>query len=153
MSKNGNKKTSIDIHNLLQDDSQYKKKKEKAQLLNSLGIKDYFKEGNMQIDMKTCRGVECQLCIKICPTNALYWKSGEVGITEQLCTFCAACVLSCIVDDCIRITRKRSNGETESFSKPADVIKLINRINAQNRRKMTEARTRTIESTLKKKQE
>ena len=146
MPKNRNKKTSIDILNLLKDDSEYKKKKEKAQLLNSLGIKDYFKEGTIQIDMKTCRGVECQFCIKICPTNALYWKSGEVGITEQLCTFCAACVLSCMVDDCIKITRKRFNGETECFSKPADVIKLINRINAQNRRKRTETRTKTIAS-------
>jgi Na+-translocating ferredoxin:NAD+ oxidoreductase RNF subunit RnfB len=47
-----------------------------------------------------------KLCIKACPTNALFWKAGMVGIIEELCIYCGACVLNCIVDDCIKIVRK-----------------------------------------------
>ena len=149
MSKNNSKEQYSDIYQLLQDDSQRKNKEKRTQLLDSLGIKEYFEEGSIQIDMKTCRGVECKICIKACPTNALYWKSGEIGITEELCTFCAACVVNCIVDNCIEVTRKRPNGGTERFSKPVDVIRLLNRINAQNRKKRTETRSKAIQDQLK----
>jgi len=149
MSKNNSKEQYSDIYQLLQDDSQRKNKEKRTQLLDSLGIKEYFEEGSIRIDMKTCRGVECKICIKACPTNALYWKSGEIGITEELCTFCAACVVNCIVDNCIEVTRKRPNGGTERFSKPVDVIRLLNRINAQNRKKRTETRSKAIQDQLK----
>ncbi|MDI6905387.1 MAG: 4Fe-4S binding protein [Candidatus Bathyarchaeia archaeon] len=78
-------------------------------------------------------GVECKLCIEACPTNALYWKAGDVGMIEELCVYCGACVLSCIVDDCIKIVRKRLNGEVESFSKPRDFMTLQHSINAKKR--------------------
>jgi hypothetical protein len=38
-----------------------------------------------------------------------------------------------MVDDCIKITRKREDGKVEKFSKPTDVLKLENRINAKKR--------------------
>ena len=126
------------------------KREKKTELLCSLGIKEYFEEGSIRIDPKTCRGVECKLCIKACPTNALFWKTGEVGITEELCTFCAACVLDCMVDNCIEVTRKRPDGGTERFSKANDVIKLLSGINAQNRKKRIETRSKTIEEDHKR---
>jgi hypothetical protein len=38
-----------------------------------------------------------------------------------------------MVDDCIKITRKREDGKVEKFSKPMDVLKLENKINAKKR--------------------
>ena len=99
----------------------------------SSGVKEFFEEGNISVDKRTCQGLECKLCIKACPTNALYWKAGEIEVVDDLCVYCGACVLSCMVDDCIKITRKREDGKVEKFSKPKDVLKLENRINAKKR--------------------
>ena len=96
-------------------------------------MKEFFKEGSISINKHTCEGVQCKLCVKACPTSALYWKRGEVGIIEDLCVYCGACVLNCIVDDCIKIKRKREDGEVERFSKPKDVIALAEKINAKKR--------------------
>jgi NAD-dependent dihydropyrimidine dehydrogenase PreA subunit len=96
-------------------------------------MKDLFVEGKISVDKRTCYGVQCDLCIKACPTNALYWKKGEVGITEDLCVYCGACVLSCMVDDCIKVERKREDGKTERFGKPKDVIGLQQTINTKKR--------------------
>jgi ferredoxin len=63
----------------------------------------------------------------------LYWKAGEVGLIEELCIYCGACVLSCIVDDCIKIVRKRENGEIEKFSKPRDFTALQHSISVKKR--------------------
>jgi hypothetical protein len=38
-----------------------------------------------------------------------------------------------MVNDCIKITRKREDGTVEKFSKPKDVITLENKINAKKR--------------------
>lgn len=131
MSKRKNTDRSVDIHKLLLEASQKKRKERRSQLLQSVGVNDYFEEGNITINMKTCIGVECKLCTQACPTNALFWKAGEIGIVEDLCVFCAACVLSCIVDDCIQVTRKRANGEIEKFSCPSDVLRLLRHINSR----------------------
>jgi Fe-S-cluster-containing hydrogenase component 2 len=69
----------------------------------------------------------------VCPTNALYWKAGEVGIVEDLCVYCGACVLCCMVDDCIKVERKREDGKVERFSKPTEVVKLEDKINTKKR--------------------
>ncbi|MEM3153901.1 MAG: hypothetical protein QW629_04220 [Candidatus Bathyarchaeia archaeon] len=125
---------SSDIFSLLVETSEKEKRKRREELLAPLGVKEYFVDGSITIDKRTCKGVECKLCIKACPTNALFWKgSGEVGITEELCIYCGACVLNCIVDDCIKITRKRENGETEKFSTPRAFTMLENAINAKKR--------------------
>ena len=99
------------------------KKKRRKELLEPTGVKEIFKEGKISINKFTCVGGQCKFCIKACPTNALYWGTGEVGIIEDLCVYCGACVLNCMVDDCIKIERKREDGTIEKFSKPSDVIK------------------------------
>jgi len=133
MPKKQNETPSIDIYGRLLEASKRKKREERAQLLQSIGVKEFFEEGNIKIDMKTCKGVECKLCIKACPTNALYWKTGEIGITEELCVYCTSCVLYCMVDNCIQVERKRANGETERFSTPIHVCSLLERLNTRNR--------------------
>jgi Fe-S-cluster-containing hydrogenase component 2 len=126
-------KEAVDIFRLLLEDSKRKEKAKRAEFLESLGIEEFFEEGNIKIDMKTCKGVECKLCIEVCPTNALYWKAGEIGIIKELCIYCTSCVLNCMVDNCIEVERKRSDGETETFSNPQDVAVLLNNINTRNR--------------------
>jgi NAD-dependent dihydropyrimidine dehydrogenase PreA subunit len=95
--------------------------------------KDLYPEGTIKINKHTCVGVQCKICIKACPTNALYWTNSGIGVTEDLCLHCEACVLCCMVDDCIKVTRKREDGKTETFSKPRDVITLTNELNAKKR--------------------
>ena len=128
--------SSVNIYDLLSEAPEEKeeKKSRRAELLKSMDVKDRFEEGSIKIDMRTCRGIECNLCVKACPTNALYWRAGEIGIEEDLCIYCTACVLSCCVDDCIRVTRKRPDGSTESFSKPKDVLKLNRKIISKKKR-------------------
>jgi ferredoxin len=125
--------SSVDIFGLLSDSGEKAKKKRREELLASSGVKEFFAEGSIIVDKRTCHGLECKLCIKACPTNALYWKAGEVGVVEDLCVYCGACVLSCMVDDCIKVERKREDDTKEKFSKPKDVIALQNKINAKKR--------------------
>jgi len=122
------------------------KKKRRKELLEPTGVKEVFKEGKIGINKFTCVGGQCKLCIKACPTNALYWGTGEVGITEDLCVYCGACVLNCMVDDCIKIERKREDGKTEEFSKPSDVIKVQEKLNAEKRHGRVQGVFRTPES-------
>jgi Fe-S-cluster-containing dehydrogenase component len=125
------KPSSVDIFQLLTETVEKEKKRE--ELLAPLGVKEFFVDGSITINKRTCKGVECTLCIKACPTNALFWKAGEVRITKELCIYCGACVLNCIVDDCIKVVGKRENGEVESFSKPRELTALQHSINAKKR--------------------
>ena len=126
--------STVDIFGLLSDDTDEKaKRKRRQELLEPTGVKELFKDGSITINKFTCVGGQCKLCVKACPTNALYWSSGQVGITEDLCVYCGACVLNCMVDDCIKIERKREDGKTERFGKPRDVIMLEEKINEQKR--------------------
>ena len=125
--------SNVDIFSLLSDTGEKAKKKRREELLGSLGVKEFFAEGNININKRTCWGLECKLCIKACPTNALYWKAGEVGIVEDLCVYCGACVLCCMVDNCIKIERKREDGKVERFSKPKEIVKLEDKINTKKR--------------------
>jgi len=126
--------STIDIFGLLTEESpEQAKKKRRQELLEPTGVKELFKEGNISVNKFTCAGVQCKLCVKACPTNALYWGSGGIGITEDLCVYCGACVLSCMVDDCIKIERTREDGKVDHFSKPQDVIKLGEKINGKKR--------------------
>lgn len=125
--------SGVDVFRLLTEAMDNERKRTRKELLAPLGVEDFFVEGKITINKRTCEGVDCKLCVKACPTNALYWKAGEVGIIEELCIYCGSCVLSCIVDDCIKIRRKRATGEVESFSKPKDFMALQNRINARKR--------------------
>ena len=125
--------SNVDIFGLLSVDKDEAKKKRRKELLASTGVQEFFEDGNISINKRTCWGLECKLCIKACPTNALYWKAGEVGIVEDLCVYCGACVLCCMVDDCIKVERKREDGKTERFSKPKEVVKLQDKINVKRR--------------------
>lgn len=129
----------IDIFQLLLEGEKVKRKR-KSEILESMGIKSLFDEGEIKIDMRTCLGVECRLCIKACPTNALYWGNGQVNIIGDLCIYCAACVLICMVDDCIRVTRRRADGRVETFSKPRDVEIIMQLLGAEKRLKMVNRR-------------
>jgi ferredoxin len=127
------------IFELMNEESESKvseeeeRRKRRKELLEPTGIKELFKEGKIDINKFTCVGGQCKLCIKACPTNALYWGTGQVGIVEDLCVYCGACVLNCMVDDCIKVERKRESGKTECFSKPKDVIKMTEKLNSQKR--------------------
>ena len=129
---------SKDIYSLLTGAEEKKRRKLREELLRVVGVgEEYFKEGSLKIDKVACRGVECKLCIKACPTNALYWEEGEIKIEKDLCIYCAACVLSCIVDNCIRVSRKRKDGEAERFSTPREVILMIGQQAARKREEAT----------------
>jgi NAD-dependent dihydropyrimidine dehydrogenase PreA subunit len=143
-------KTDKDIYELLLEASQKRGKENRTKLLESMGVKEFFEEGTISIDKNTCKGIECKLCIKACPTNALYWKTGEVGIIEELCVYCGACVYSCIVDNCIQISRKRQNSKTEKFSTQKQVLTLLNNINTRQRIKSMEALFPNVEAFLKR---
>jgi len=145
--------SSVDIFGLLSEDSgvaEAEKKKRRQELLEPTGVKELFKEGTISINKFTCVGGQCKLCIKACPTNALYWSTSGVGITEDLCVYCGACVLNCMVDDCIKIERKRDDGKVERFSKPNDVIKLAERLNSQKRFERVRTNAATLRHCLKK---
>ena len=126
--------SDVDIFGLLLEDSpEQAKKKRRKELLEPTGVKELFREGNISINKYTCEGVQCKLCVKACPTNALYWKAGEVGIIEDLCVYCGACVLKCMVDNCIKIERKREDGKVERFSNTKDLIMLGEKVNEKKR--------------------
>lgn len=142
--------SSSDIFQLLLETAERERKQRREELLAPLGVKEFFVDGNITIDKRTCKGVECKLCIKACPTNALFWKTGEVGITKELCIYCGACVLNCIVDDCIKVLRRRANGEVETFSTPRDVTLLQNIINAKKRLERVKSIFPTLDDYLKR---
>jgi ferredoxin len=126
--------SAIDIFGMLSEDSSAEAKKKQAkEHLKPTAVKQFFKEGSIKINKFTCAGVQCKLCVDACPTNALYWKTGEIGIIEDLCVYCGACVFKCMVDDCIKIERKREDGKVERFSKPNDVIMLNEKIGSKKR--------------------
>ncbi|MGD8505228.1 MAG: hypothetical protein PVF15_01015 [Candidatus Bathyarchaeota archaeon] len=133
MPEKPNNEETVDIFGLLHDVSESKKEETRAELLQSVGVKEIFEEGSIKIDMRTCKGVECKFCIEVCPTNALYWTNGEVRIIEELCVHCTSCVLNCMVDNCIEVKRKRPNGKTEAFSNPQDILILLGKINSRDK--------------------
>lgn len=139
--------STIDIFGLMSEEEspEQAKKKRRQELLEPTGVKELFTEGSISINKYTCVGVQCKLCVKACPTNALYWTSGEVGIIEDLCVYCGACVLNCMVDDCIKVERKREGGETERLSKPKDVLKLAEKLNVKKRSGRVKAVFPTVE--------
>ncbi|MGB9853595.1 MAG: 4Fe-4S dicluster domain-containing protein [Candidatus Bathyarchaeales archaeon] len=148
--KNPRDSSSSDIFQLLLETAEKERKQRREELLAPLGVKEFFVDGDVTIDKRTCKGVECKLCIKACPTNALFWKAGEVGITRELCIYCGACVLNCIVDDCIKVSRKRANGEVEKFSTPRGVTLLQNSINAKKRLERVKSIFPTLEEYLRR---
>lgn len=131
--------SSFDIFGLLSEDTEETaKKKRREKMLTPTGVKELFKDGSVNINKYTCVGVQCKKCIKVCPTNALYWGSGEVGIIEDLCVYCGSCVLNCMVDDCIKLERKREDGTMEKFSKAQDILKFQERATGRKHKERVE---------------
>jgi Fe-S-cluster-containing hydrogenase component 2 len=131
-------------------DAAKQRRRQRAQLLADLKVKEFFADGRIMINARTCQGLECELCIKACPTKALYWRDGKVGIVDDLCVYCGACVLCCIVDDCITLSRTRNDGTTERFSKPREVVQLCHTLNTRRRHKRVESLFPTPEDYLKR---
>jgi ferredoxin len=131
-------------------DEEAERRQRRKELLEPTGVKELFKEGSIKINKFTCVGGQCKLCVKACPTNALYWGTGEVGITEDLCVYCGACVLNCMVENCIKVERKRDDGKTERFSKPRDVIMLQERSNSRKRLERVKTNAVTLRRYAKK---
>ncbi len=125
------------------------RKRLKAKILETLNVNRFFITGSININKRTCRGLECRLCINACPTNALFWKTGEIEIVKELCIYCGACVLNCIVDDCIKITRKRPDGTIERFSNPMSYLLLQQRQNTSRRVKEVQKAFPNTEEYLK----
>jgi Fe-S-cluster-containing hydrogenase component 2 len=67
------------------------------------------------------------------PNRRLVLENREVEIAEELCIYCGACVLACIVDNCIMITRTRPNGKVERFANPQQFMALQHKINSEKR--------------------
>ena len=145
-----NESSERDIFQLLLETSEKRKKSKREQLLESLNVKEFFEKGSISINERTCQGLECELCIKACPSKALYWQDGKVGIIRDLCVYCGACVLCCIVDDCIKVRRNRFDGKAENFSRPKEVILLFNSINSQRRHSRVESLFPDDEAYLKR---
>lgn len=137
------KKQRLDIFHLLLG-SKKREKTERTRLLQSIGVEEKFAEGDIRIDWKTCRGVDCRLCIDACPTNALYWREGEVGIAKELCIFCVGCVGVCLIDDCIQVSRKRPTGKIERFSNAREILRLLRNINSRKAVERTKSRAQAI---------
>jgi ferredoxin len=129
------------------------RQKRRKELIEPTGVKELFKGGKISINKFTCVGGQCKLCIKVCPTNALYWGTGEIGIIEDLCVYCGACVTICMVDNCIKVERTRENGIVEKFSKIADVVKLQEKKNAEKRWDRVKTNAITLRRTYKEKDE
>lgn len=129
------KRRSIDIFGLLQV-KERKHLEEREQVLRSMGITEEYFEGELKIDYSTCDGIECRLCIETCPTKALYWSKGEVKLEEDLCIYCCACVLSCIVDNCIQVKRKRKDDGEENFGTPREIITTCKNVASRKRREI-----------------
>jgi ferredoxin len=126
--------SAVNIFDLMsEDNAEEEKRQRRKELLQPTRVKEFFKDGKISINKYTCLGVQCKLCIKVCPTNALYWKTGEVGIMEDLCVYCGACVLNCMVDNCMKIQRTREDGKIEHFSNPKEVIDIQEKINGRKR--------------------
>jgi len=139
-----------DMFGLLLEKSKKQERGRREELLKPLGIREFFDSGSIRINYRTCQGLECELCIKACPTKALYWWNGKVGIIEDLCVYCGACVINCIVDDCISIERRRLDGKAERFSKPREVILLYRTFNAGRRHSRIESIFPEEEADLKR---
>jgi len=123
-----------DIYSLLLK-GQKKPRVNGAEILRSMGITQlYFEEGSLEIDMSKCVGVECKLCVKACPTYALYWDEAKVKLEEDLCIYCSACVFNCIVDNCMVLTRRGGDGKVSKFGTSRGAA-LVNNSTASQKRK------------------
>ncbi|MDR1993897.1 MAG: hypothetical protein LBQ98_10495 [Nitrososphaerota archaeon] len=113
------------------ENEEKERQKRRKELIEATGVRELFRDGKISINKFTCVGGQCKLCIKACPTNALYWSVGEIGIIEDLCVYCNACVANCMIDNCIKVERTREDDTIEKIGKISDIIKLQEKKNAE----------------------
>jgi NAD(P)H-quinone oxidoreductase subunit I len=72
--------------------------------------------GKIQYDKEKCIG--CQLCIKVCPSEAIEFKPEEKKIKIYLarCTFCSQCNDVCPVD-CLSMSNEFLLADSNLYSK------------------------------------
>jgi len=114
----------VDIFSLMVGEEEKRRKALREEVLGALGIPDFFVKGSVSIDTRKCYGRECDLCVKACPTRAIFWRGNELVVQEEICIFCTACVANCMVEGCIRVKRFRPDGTVEEFSTPREVVCL-----------------------------
>jgi len=115
---------SVDIFSLMVKAEEERRRAVREEVLSALGIPEFFTGGSVSIDVGKCYGPQCDLCVKACPTSAIFWRDGCLVVQEELCIYCAACVTNCMVEDCIRVRRVRPDGRVEEFSSVRDVAAL-----------------------------
>jgi len=119
---------AVDIFGLLAGEEEKRRRAIREEVLGALGIPDFFVKGSVHIDERKCYGVECDLCVKACPTKAIFWRSGRLVVQDEICIYCTACVANCMVEGCITVRRVRPDGTVEEFSSPGDVARLLRAI-------------------------
>ena len=127
-----------DIFGLMVKEEERRKRAVREEVLSALGIPEFFTKGSIHVDAKKCYGPQCDLCVKACPTSAIFWREGELVIQEEICIYCTACVANCMVPDCIRVRRVRPDGRVEEFSSLKDVACLHKAISGQKAIDMVE---------------
>ena len=72
--------------------------------------------GKIQYDREKCTG--CQLCLKVCPSETIVFKTGEKKIKIYLarCTFCSQCNDICPVN-CLSMGHEFLLAGTDKYSK------------------------------------
>ena len=115
---------SVDIFSLMVREEEKRRKAVREEVLSALDIPEFFSSGSVSIDIGKCYGPQCDLCVKACPTSAIFWREGHLIVQEELCIYCTACVANCMVEGCIRVRRVRPDGRVEEYSSLRDVAAL-----------------------------
>ncbi len=87
----------------------------KAKLIPPIETPPGFR-GKIQYDKEKCTG--CQLCIKVCPSEAIEFKPEEKKIKIYLarCTFCSQCNDVCSFN-CLSMSNEFLLASTDPYSK------------------------------------
>jgi electron transfer flavoprotein alpha subunit len=67
----------------------------------------------IRVDKDTCTG--CEVCVGVCPYNAIAMKEGIAEIDLGKCTLCGACVEPCPVNAIVLTIEKSHAGDTSAW--------------------------------------
>jgi len=129
----------VDIFSMMVEEEEKRRRALREEVLGTLGIQDIFVKGSVSVDMRKCYGRECDMCVKACPTRAIFWRDNELVIQEEICIFCTACVANCMVEGCIRVRRVRPDGTVEEYSSVREVAVLLRSISGRKALEAVEA--------------